>query len=332
MRIAIYDIETSGLALESSIYVLGIKEVDGETKAYTAHYTPNSDGSISLAKKVYSEYDLVVGLNNVGFDAKILFSQWHIKPNQLDLLLLSKLMYTSDELYDIDRGIQDMPSDLWGRYSLKAWGYRFDDNKLEFEDWSRLTERMVTYCKQDIDLTYKLYQYLINDKERYPLQSVINLEHEVADIVADQTRFGFMFDIEFMLKKMAIEANLHKVFKPKFLPDGKVKETKGYTRKEWLLNTEYEPDWLFLKPYISKLEKYKNGKFKFKKKLHWSVNPERLIIKKTSGEYQNIKLTRFNPGSRAHIKKWLIDLYGWEPIVFTKTGNAKVDYNTLLKL
>lgn len=89
-----------------------------------------------------------------------------------------------------------------------------------------------------------------------------------------------------------------------------------------------------LKPYRKPLQRFKSGKLKLpaKTKYKWFTEPHTLYYEEKHGEYQPIKLTVFNPGSRSHIQLWLSKMYNWEPTEFTPTGGAKVDADTLQSL
>ena len=76
---------------------------------------------------------------------------------------------------------------------------------------------------------------------------------------------------------------------------------------------------------------YKNGRPKLppKRRYRWHTEPTCTIEVPTK---IGVKLTMFNPGSRAHIVRWLKEEYGWKPEVFTAKGNPKVGYDTLESL
>jgi len=232
----IVDIETNGLAWNSLLHCVGIKKV-GEVnpiECYTRYYLSNSSGNLPTVKNMITSSDIMIGFNNVSFDGPVLETIWDTDmPKQLDLMILAKLCYSKDTLFNIDRGIKDMPPKLWGTYSLKAFGYRLGMHKDTHEDWTRLSSEMVDYCKQDVLVTEALYIHLKSLKT-YPPDSVIELEHKVARILAEQQRDGFYFDIdkaakfdrEMRFKKLTLEHQLAKVFKPLFLSGKNIEATK----------------------------------------------------------------------------------------------------------
>jgi len=87
-----------------------------------------------------------------------------------------------------------------------------------------------------------------------------------------------------------------------------------------------------LSPYKIPNSKYlKNGKFKMKsaKTYKWFDKPMRTIIVTRYGDYQPIKFTPFNPGSRNHIRKWMEEDYGYRFPYYTPKGGVKVDVDSL---
>ena len=160
-------------------------------------------------------------------------------------------MYTSDQLYNIDRGIEDMPKDIQGGYSLKAWGHRFGDYKIQFEQFDKFTDEMLEYCDQDVNLTYRIFSFLIK-QANFPASNVIHLENRVANIIRNQTDNGFYFDIEkakalytnMRFEKLSKDRNLQKIFRPMFLPDGPGKSTnKIIKRRQYLPSTTKLKGW-----------------------------------------------------------------------------------------
>ena len=153
----------------------------------------------------------VIGHNIIGFDAPVLENVWgiHIPIHILiDTLVLSRLYSPS-----IDGG-----------HSLDSWGKRLGDHKIDFSDYDGgLSDEMIEYCKQDVKLTTTVYKYLINllNTEGFSDQCV-DLEHQVAIIMAVQERNGFVLDVcgatslyQTITHRMrTITADLQKVFPP----------------------------------------------------------------------------------------------------------------------
>ena len=85
-----------------------------------------------------------------------------------------------------------------------------------------------------------------------------------------------------------------------------------------------------LAPYRRPLEKFKNGRIKLpaKTKYKWFTEPHTLYYEEKYGEYQPIKLTRFE-GTDNQIRVWLKRLHNFEFKTFTEKGTVKVDRDEL---
>lgn len=86
-------------------------------------------------------------------------------------------------------------------------------------------------------------------------------------------------------------------------------------------------------PYTKPLGRFKNGKFKFrgKKYYKWFTEPHSLVIQEKAGEYQDIKLTKFEATDN-QIKIWLDRKYDFRFNSYTEKGNVKVDRKQLKSL
>lgn len=126
--------------------------------------------------------DVFVMHNGVSFDAPVVnrLTGSNIPLSKIrDTLILS-------QLYD--------PS-LEGGHSLEAWGQRLGYPKIEFNDFAYFSEEMLTYCKQDVVVTVKLYEHLLPQMKKYSGKS-IELEHQIRAIVDKQEENGFTLNIQ----------------------------------------------------------------------------------------------------------------------------------------
>ena len=78
-------------------------------------------------------------------------------------------------------------------HSLEAWGKRLDFPKLSHDDYSTYSPEMETYCKQDVDLTEKLYDHFMEQVSDFSKKSV-ELEHTVRRVIDIQQDNGFYLD------------------------------------------------------------------------------------------------------------------------------------------
>jgi DNA polymerase-1 len=124
---------------------------------------------------------LIVAHNGISFDFPILNKHWKtsiVMKQVRDTLVMSRL---SNPTRDKGHSLGNLAS-LVGR------------TKKEYEDFDGgLTTEMVEYCKEDVIICGELYHYLLKELSEFSQQS-IQLEHEVAGIVARQEKHGFKLD------------------------------------------------------------------------------------------------------------------------------------------
>ena len=215
----VFDLETNGLYNDvNEIYCLVIHDIKGEL---TTTYGPESidDGLKHLAKA-----DIVIGHNIIFYDIPVikkLYPFYTFKTVQfIDTLVCTRLIWPKELLLEEDNDADyDMPPRLRGSASLKAWGYRLSDNKIDFKDFSAYSEEMAAYCRQDVQVTHKLFDHI--QKQNYS-QTALDLEHDFARAINDQVIVGFPFDIDASLdlvdelrqRKEELDQTLQQMFPP----------------------------------------------------------------------------------------------------------------------
>jgi DNA polymerase-1 len=141
--------------------------------------------------KVFSEAELLVGHNIVGYDIPVLERLFNWKPSKQtkvnDTLILSQIL--------------DYKRFKSGRHNLEEWGNFLNHHKGEHNDWSQYSEDMLKYCKNDVELTVKVWDYLTEEAsvaiEKQPqLATYIRAEHYVSRWCADAALKGWPFDID----------------------------------------------------------------------------------------------------------------------------------------
>ena len=133
-----------------------------------------------------------------------------------DTLVLSYLLY----------------SDTVIGHSLGAWGDRFGNPKIDFHDFSKYSEEMLTYCIQDTSSNATLFTKLMEEYTSYNWKTAYALENKLADITLSQELYGFKFNKELAEKCVAeltermriIAANVDPVLPEKPLNKGDVKQ------------------------------------------------------------------------------------------------------------
>ena len=170
----VFDLETNGLSFTSEaprIHCVALHFAkDERTEVFNDEaYTESPKGlpmgsnySITTALSHLEVGDVIVGHNIIGFDLPYIH---HLYPwfnpcgTIIDTLLLSRLYHPN--LLDIDKKMahKNMPTKLYGRHSLEAYGYRLGVYKGDFAkdtDWKTWSKEMQDYCIQDVKVTEKL--------------------------------------------------------------------------------------------------------------------------------------------------------------------------------
>lgn len=307
MKTIIYDIESDGLLLDvTTIHCIGVKVNDEEPRVYTSRPLQGSAGSISDCIDLLRSSDILVGHNIVKYDnaviRKLLGIDLFTTTIHFDTLIASQLRYPN--LLLIDSNNKRLDPKLRGKHSLKAWGQRLGNYKGEHNDWSKLSEEMIAYCRQDISTTYSLYNKL---KDQVP-EEAMRLEQKFAYIIGRQEEYGVLFDVDkaqqlhielVKEQEIAIE-ELYKVFTP---------------LKNWVsVNkaNEFNKDGTTSKNYLRQLER---GCF-MNEALDW-------------GYFEEVT---FNPKSGAHIVRWVEHLYGKQKWSMTDKGSPKTGEDDLIRM
>lgn len=289
----IFDLETDGLLDEvTKVHCLVIKDTDsGEVTSYTG-----KDIEAGIKYLMNSDKQLI-GHNVIKYDIPVLqkLYPWFVVPKDrvIDTLVLARLVYANIKEHDVKlMASGKLPKKLYGSHSLEAWGNRLGNYKGDYTGgWEVFTEEMLDYCIQDVHVTHTLLDKL-NGKEFSP-QS-IELEHQVAWLMARQERNGFYFN----------EQKASELYSVLVKRRGELeRELKDYFGS-WTVNL---PD--FIPKTNNKTRGYVKG----------------VPVKRQ-------KTIDFNPSSRDHIANRLTTLYGWKPTEHTESGKPKVDEVVLGKL
>ena len=200
MENIILDIETDGL-LDSvtKVHCLVMKIEVTNHMSYVEVATTKSEIKTALKKLQKSH---VIGHNVLGFDLEVLNRLYGLEvpvDQVTDTLILSRLIYP--DIRQEDAAIKRLEPRLWGSHSLKAWGYRLEHYKGEFgneeEDFQELSQEMIDYCINDVELTNILWKNL---RAKLPPEKSVRLEHNIANICYQQEKNGFAFNEEQAIK------------------------------------------------------------------------------------------------------------------------------------
>ncbi|GCE65716.1 DNA-directed DNA polymerase [cyanobiont of Ornithocercus magnificus] len=167
-------------------------------------------GTLAAGLNLLQSAECIAGHNVIRFDLALLKSlypgEFTYSGRVLDTYLCSVLLYSDIFLKDCD-GVpyfMDLvPKHCKGRHKLEAWGYRLGLLKDEFgktTDWADWSADMEEYCIRDVQITHRLlslFQRNLNcSLEAGDTPAWIDLEHRVQQILTDQERWGWSFDVE----------------------------------------------------------------------------------------------------------------------------------------
>ena len=238
--------------------------------------------------------DTLIGHNIMAFDIPVLeklFSEKLTELNIRDTLVLARLIWPDrrDRDFKLFRSGK-LPPKMIGSHSLKAWGYRIGEYKGEFGETTNWAEF------SDEMLDYCRQDVVVNVKLFKKIEALsysedaIQLEHDIHQILITQEHDGFPFD-EQKAQELFIVLN----------------ERRLEIEREL---TERQPPWVEETEFIPKVN---NSKLGYQKGVPFIKRKE----------------IPFNPNSREHIARMLMEKYDWKPKVFTETGQPKVDDKVL---
>jgi DNA polymerase-1 len=235
----VFDLETDNLYDKvTKIHCLVLYDVQ---RKQTFTYGPDD---IASGIEHLARAHVLIGHNILFFDIPVirkLYPFYTFKAARvIDTLICTRLIWPKEKLYELDEEqYTEVPKGLRGSASLKAWGYRLADYKIDFKDFSEYSEAMAEYCKQDVAVTTKLFEKVQDQNYSEP---ALKLEHDFAGCIEAQVRTGFPFDVDAALdlvdnlrtKETKLQTHLKKIFPPiehkeVFVPKVNNK-TRGYVK------------------------------------------------------------------------------------------------------
>lgn len=288
----LFDIETDGL-LDTVSKIHCVVARDVDTDE---EYVWTGD-KVKDCWNFLNKADTLIGHNILGFDIPVLEKIFNRKMAQMqirDTLVMARTIWPDrrDRDFTLFREGK-LPPKLIGSHSLKAWGYRIGEFKGEFGE----TTDWEKFSEEM--LVYCQQDVKVNVKLFKKMEALnysedaLQLEHDIHKILLIQEWDGFPFD-EKKAQELFIVLN---------------------ERRLEIANqlTESQPPWIEETEFIPKVNNKTRGYVK-------GVP----FIKK--------KEIPFNPNSREHIARMLMEKYDWKPKVFTETGLPKVDEKVLTGL
>ena len=229
----VVDIETDAIDATKIYCIVARNMESGDNYAFVG-----DDCYDKFPKFIEKHAEKIVMHNGVGFDAPVLnkLAGTNIRLPQIEDTLIMSQLFNPERM---------------NGHSLNSWGERLGYNKIEFHDFSKFTNEMLTYCKRDVELTHKVYNHLKQEGKNFSDYS-IRLEHDVRSIVSKQEKQGFYLDQQKAMELRArledqaedIEKNVHKTFPPikreeEFVPKVNNK-TRGYVKGVPFTKVSYE--------------------------------------------------------------------------------------------
>lgn len=206
--IVVFDIEANKLINPDKIWCIVCKDI--ATGEYHIFKELDKADEVKRFLEFSSKVTTWIGHNILGYD--IIHINGIVGGNIpvdkcLDTLIVSKMA-------DYSRP----------KHSVEDYGLEFGIEKGKFNDWSKYSDAMVTYCIRDVDITHLIYNKYIKFINRDAHRLAIELEHKFQFVVNDLSKNGFSFNVKKaneLLKKVTEELKVLDVailesFKPKY--------------------------------------------------------------------------------------------------------------------
>lgn len=290
----LFDLESNGFLDVANVVHCLVTHDPCET-TFPRHNDVGTKQPIDAGLEKLNATDMVVGHNILKYDLPVLekVRGFKLKPHikVLDTLILARLAYP--ELGEIDDKLIracKLPPKHRGAHKLEAWGYRLGVLKDEYEgDYAAWSIDMEDYCAQDVNVNAALLTYLLKSKVS---EEALELEHAVTRIIARQEQSGFTFD-ETAAKELLVVLSKERL---ELEEDLKKRFAPWYARagKEFVPKKDH------------KAHCYTQG-----------------------APLTKVQRISFNPGSRQHIARVLIKVFGWKPTAFTPTGEPEISEESL---
>jgi DNA polymerase I len=328
----LFDTESNGFVSNSTkLHCIATIDIDtGERSSYRPS---------ELAQGLYklASADELIGHNIVRHDIPLLQKLHKFHPKAgckvSDTLVMARVIYPNVKKTDFDLTEKGaMPKEYLGKHSMAAWGYRLGLHKGDYAQvrraqalaqgitdekaiteyvWGEWNADMHEYMVLDCEVNLALLEKL--RPESYP-QAPLDLEHRVAVVCDAIQDAGVPFDLgaaghlqaELMGRKHELEERLKKEFGFWFQPVSPDPLKALFTPKRPNKDAGYWGDY----EVITDLDGHQVGK--------------------TFKGYPctKLKLVEFNPGSRDHIARKLMER-GWQPSKFTDGGKPQLDEETI---
>ena len=228
----VFDIEANGLT-EVTIAKNKVQQ-EADTVWCVCLYDLDTNESYSFGPhqiedgvKMLREATLIIGHNIISYDIPMLERLYGPinPPHIFDTLIASRLKYP------------DRDNHPFGSNSLRSWGIHLGCFKDDYnEGFDSYCATMLEYCKQDVEVTRRVYEELKNVEQEMVLP--FRIEQAIAEIIAEQTDNGMGFDLhgaheleqELLMEKVTIEDEFNEIFPP--IVENRFHKTTGKPLKD----------------------------------------------------------------------------------------------------
>ena len=285
MRTATWDIETDNLLPD--VTVVHCAEVYDHDTLLTKSFTPNT---IHLLGAHLDSFDIIRGHNIIAFDLPVLkkIYGWEYNGTIEDTLLMSRLQ----------RPLRKAPPHCKGAgpHSVKAWGYRLGERKVDHEDWSRYSPEMQHRCSEDLRIQRKIYDALEAEGMGEGWTQAHKLNHKLFSLLQKQADYGFLVDQEKMDEALyLLQRWIHRIDESvqSYLPLlWEAKETKKSGTIGWL-KKPFKKDGT----YSNSVQAWQEGAY---------------YEQGVMGPFSRVSCRRVDLDKNLEVKQFLLDK-GWQP-------------------
>jgi DNA polymerase I-like protein with 3'-5' exonuclease and polymerase domains len=278
MKKYLLDIETSDYQA-SKITLICLSEVGSPHVKVIENPT---DETLRVQAPELFECNNFIGHNIIGFDWPVLTRHFPTLNGYgqtlYDTLVVSRLLY-----FRIDGG-----------HSLEAWGTRLGLDKLVQPDLAVVTPALIEYCKRDVEILGKLYDFQSKYRTDPNWHQAFRTEHDWAELCQQMHKTGFKFDT-------ARAAELQRQLKGKL--DEIIRTIKDTIPPKTVRVKEVTP------------KKTKSGHF-YRRDFTW-LRSDDLSAFTEGAPFTVIERVPFNPSSVKQCVELLYTL-GWQPTEKTK--------------
>jgi len=189
----VFDIEADGLLNTiTHIWMVVFKKVDEDLFVVFTDDDDSHKPLSELPQWVADNVSMLIAHNGIRYDLpalnKVLGYSLPEDIKVIDTLIVSRM--------------NDWPNKrLKGRHGLGAWGEFLGHKKIEFNDFSKYSNEMLTYCKQDCVVNEQIFKRVMYEakswSQKYPkYPKALRMEHNMAKYTALQVENGWFFDFD----------------------------------------------------------------------------------------------------------------------------------------